>query len=111
METPFRSSLPLPPRRGTERKVFRSGLFRRQSCSREPHAPGLIQPGHHHHSSLIQARAGSDRETLSMNGLIRFSLRNPRAITVFTLTIMLAGAVALTVVPADILPVYRSPAV
>lgn len=46
-----------------------------------------------------------------MNGLIRFSLGNPRAITVLTLTILLAGAVALLVIPADILPVYRSPAV
>src|SRR5437764_5701379 len=46
-----------------------------------------------------------------MNGLIRFALRNPRAITVLTLTIVLLGAVALAVIPADILPVYRSPAV
>ncbi|MDB5309192.1 MAG: mdtC 1 [Gemmataceae bacterium] len=46
-----------------------------------------------------------------MNGLIRFSLRNPRAITVLMLTIVLAGAVALGSIPADILPVYRSPAV
>ena len=29
-----------------------------------------------------------------MNGLIRFSLGNPRAITVLTLTLLLAGAVA-----------------
>jgi multidrug efflux pump subunit AcrB len=46
-----------------------------------------------------------------MNGLIRFSLRNPRAITVLMLTVVLAGGVALAFVPADILPVYRSPAV
>src|SRR6187200_849939 len=46
-----------------------------------------------------------------MNGLIRFSLRNPRAITVLSLTIVLAGLVARAVLPADILPVYRSPAV
>jgi multidrug efflux pump subunit AcrB len=46
-----------------------------------------------------------------MNGLIRFSLRNPRAITVLMLTIVLSGAVALSVIPKDILPVYRSPAV
>jgi multidrug efflux pump subunit AcrB len=46
-----------------------------------------------------------------MHGLIRFSLGNPRAVTVFTLTVVLAGAVALAVIPADILPVYRSPAV
>lgn len=46
-----------------------------------------------------------------MNGLIRFSLRNPRAITVLLLTIVLAGGVALVSIPADILPVYKSPAV
>src|ERR1700677_3624782 len=46
-----------------------------------------------------------------MNGLIRFSLGNPRAVTVLMLTILLAGAVALAAIPADILPVYRSPAV
>src|SRR6187401_2641334 len=46
-----------------------------------------------------------------MNGLIRFSLRNPRAITVLTLTLLLAGSFALLLLPADILPVYRSPAV
>jgi multidrug efflux pump subunit AcrB len=46
-----------------------------------------------------------------MNGLIIFSLRNPRAITVLVLTIVIAGAVSLAVIPADILPVYRSPAV
>jgi multidrug efflux pump subunit AcrB len=46
-----------------------------------------------------------------MNGLIRFSLLNPRAITVLMLTIVIAGAVAVSVVPKDILPVYRSPAV
>ena len=46
-----------------------------------------------------------------MNGLISFSLRNPRAITVLMLTIVIAGAVALALIPADILPVYRSPAV
>src|ERR1700679_403694 len=46
-----------------------------------------------------------------MNGLIHFSLRNPRAVTVLMLTVVLAGAVALAAIPADILPVYRSPAV
>lgn len=46
-----------------------------------------------------------------MNGLIRFSLRNPRAITVLMLTVCLAGSTALALIPADILPVYRSPAV
>src|SRR5580700_8389687 len=46
-----------------------------------------------------------------MNGLIRFSLGNPRAITVMMLTIILCGCVALALVPADILPVYKGPAV
>jgi multidrug efflux pump subunit AcrB len=46
-----------------------------------------------------------------MNGLIRFSLGNPRAITVLMMTVALGGAVALATIPADILPVYRSPAV
>jgi multidrug efflux pump subunit AcrB len=53
-----------------------------------------------------------------MNGLIRFSLRNPRAITVLMLTIVIAGAVVLgaipgtrALIPQDILPVYQSPAV
>src|ERR1044071_5559367 len=46
-----------------------------------------------------------------MNGLIRFSLRNPRAITVLMIAIVLVGVVSLFAIPADILPVYRSPAV
>ncbi|MFT3879698.1 MAG: efflux RND transporter permease subunit [Gemmatales bacterium] len=46
-----------------------------------------------------------------MLSLIRFSLNNPRAITVLTLTIILVGLVALAGIPSDILPVYRSPAV
>jgi multidrug efflux pump subunit AcrB len=46
-----------------------------------------------------------------MNGLIRFSLVNPRATTVLTLTVVIAGAVSLSLIPADILPVYKSPAV
>jgi multidrug efflux pump subunit AcrB len=46
-----------------------------------------------------------------MNGLIRFSLGNPRAVTVLLLTIVLSGMLALAMIPTDILPVYRSPAV
>ena len=46
-----------------------------------------------------------------MNGLIRFALGNPRAITVFVLTVILVGAGAVAVIPRDILPSYRSPAV
>lgn len=46
-----------------------------------------------------------------MNFLIRFSLGNPRAITVLMLTIAIGGAAALGSIPADILPVYKAPAV
>ena len=46
-----------------------------------------------------------------MNGLIRFALGNTRAVTVLMLTVVIAGGAALAVIPADILPVYRSPAV
>ena len=46
-----------------------------------------------------------------MNGLIRFSLRNRRAITVLMLTIVLLGSLSLLSIPMDILPVYNSPAV
>jgi multidrug efflux pump subunit AcrB len=46
-----------------------------------------------------------------MNGLIRFSLGNRRAVTVFVLTIVMISALALVSIPADILPVYKSPAV
>jgi multidrug efflux pump subunit AcrB len=46
-----------------------------------------------------------------MNGLIRFSLGNRRAVTVLMLTIIAVGALALSAVPSDILPTYRSPAV
>ena len=46
-----------------------------------------------------------------MNLLIRFSLGNPRAITVLMLTVAIGGGAALGSIPADILPVYRSPAV
>ncbi len=46
-----------------------------------------------------------------MNGLILFSLGNRRAVTVFILTIVLLGGIALASIPADILPVYKSPAV
>ncbi len=46
-----------------------------------------------------------------MNGLILFSLRNPRAITVLMLTIIILGGLTMSSIPADILPVYRSPAV
>lgn len=46
-----------------------------------------------------------------MNGLINFSLGNPRAITVLVLTIVLLGALSLSQIPSDILPIYRNAAV
>jgi multidrug efflux pump subunit AcrB len=46
-----------------------------------------------------------------MNGLIRASLRNPIAVTVFALTLALLGGLAAIQIPVDILPVFRSPAV
>src|SRR5689334_20321249 len=46
-----------------------------------------------------------------MHGLIRISLRNPIAVTVFALTIALLGGLAAFQIPVDILPVFRSPAV
>jgi multidrug efflux pump subunit AcrB len=48
-----------------------------------------------------------------MNGLIRFSLRNWYAVIVFVLTIIVIGGLILFggMIPVDILPVYRSPAV
>ncbi len=46
-----------------------------------------------------------------MNSLIRFSLGNPRAITVLVVTVALGGMVALGSIPMDILPVYNSPSV
>lgn len=46
-----------------------------------------------------------------MNGLIRASLRNPYAVVVFALTLVVLGALTLTSIPIDILPVFKSPAV
>lgn len=46
-----------------------------------------------------------------MNGLIRASLRNPYAVTVFCLTLVLLGGAAAWFIPVDILPVFKSPAV
>ncbi|OJW06982.1 MAG: acriflavin resistance protein [Planctomycetales bacterium 71-10] len=46
-----------------------------------------------------------------MNGLIRASLRNPHAVVVFCLTLVMLGFVAINLIPIDILPVFRSPAV
>lgn len=46
-----------------------------------------------------------------MNGLIRFSLRNPIAVTVTSAVIVVLGGLAASDIPIDILPVFRSPAV
>src|SRR3954465_992594 len=46
-----------------------------------------------------------------MNGLIRASLRNPHAVSVMCLTLVMLGSVAAYLIPIDILPVFKSPAV
>jgi multidrug efflux pump subunit AcrB len=46
-----------------------------------------------------------------MNGLIRASLNNYRAVTVFVLTIVVIGLIAVASIPIDILPPFKSPAV
>jgi multidrug efflux pump subunit AcrB len=46
-----------------------------------------------------------------MNGLIRASLKNPYAVTVMSLTIVVLGVLCALRVPVDILPVFKSPAV
>ena len=45
-----------------------------------------------------------------MNGLIRASLRNPYAVTVFSLTAVVLGVLCTTMIPVDILPVFKAPA-
>ncbi len=46
-----------------------------------------------------------------MNGLIRASLKNPYAVTVMCFTLVLLGTVSVSLIPIDILPVFKSPAV
>ena len=46
-----------------------------------------------------------------MNGLIRFSLGNWRAVTVFVLTLVVLGTLTVRSIPVDILPAFKSPAV
>ena len=46
-----------------------------------------------------------------MNGLIRASLKNPYAVTVMCLSVLVIGVLTLYRIPIDILPVFRSPAV
>jgi multidrug efflux pump subunit AcrB len=46
-----------------------------------------------------------------MNGLIRASLGNPYAVTVMSLTCIVLGVLSLWIIPIDILPVFKAPAV
>src|SRR5512144_1112752 len=46
-----------------------------------------------------------------MNGLIRFSLGNWYAVVVFVLTIAVLGSLTIWMIPIDILPAFKSPAV
>ncbi|MBS0201840.1 MAG: efflux RND transporter permease subunit [Planctomycetes bacterium] len=46
-----------------------------------------------------------------MNGMIQGSLRNPYAVTVASLTVLILGVLAVFRIPIDILPVFKSPAV
>ena len=46
-----------------------------------------------------------------MNGLIRASLKNPIAVTVMVLALVVLGGLAAYSIPVDILPVFKSPAV
>src|SRR5262249_54035424 len=46
-----------------------------------------------------------------MNGLIRASLGNPHAVAVTSLTLIVLGVLSLNLIPIDILPIFKSPAV
>ena len=46
-----------------------------------------------------------------MNGLIRASLKNPIAVTVMVLALVVLGGLSAYSIPIDILPVFKSPAV
>ena len=43
--------------------------------------------------------------------LVRFALRAPYTVIVGVLTILVLGSFSLTLIPADLLPIYRTPAV
>src|SRR5260370_25130585 len=43
--------------------------------------------------------------------IVKFSLKNPYAISVLAFIIMVVGGVALWTIPVDILPVFKAPAV
>ena len=61
------------------------------------------------HARLDSSPSGADRST--MNGLIRASLKNPIAVTVMVLALVVLGGLAAYSIPVDILPVFKSPAV
>jgi hypothetical protein len=46
-----------------------------------------------------------------MNGMINFSLRNWHAVVVAVLTVVVLGTLTLLMIPVDILPPFKSPAV
>src|SRR5437667_5270759 len=46
-----------------------------------------------------------------MDGLIRFSLRNWHAVVVAVLTVVVLGCLTLVMIPVDILPPFKAPAV
>ena len=43
--------------------------------------------------------------------MVRGALKNPYAVVIGALTVLLLGAVALTRIPTDILPTFKTPAV
>ena len=43
--------------------------------------------------------------------MVRGALRNPHAVIIGVLAVLVLGAVALTRIPTDILPVFKTPAV
>src|SRR5439155_25185605 len=55
--------------------------------------------------------AGSTKGCRSMNGLIRASLKNWHAVIVAVLTVVVLGTLTLLMIPVDILPPFKSPAV
>src|SRR4051812_24990333 len=55
--------------------------------------------------------AGLEGRGAGMNGLIKASLKNPHAVAVMVLTLIVLGGLALVSIPVDILPVFNSPAV
>src|SRR6266705_4683168 len=63
----------------------------------------------------MRARTRAQRAPLpgggSALGLVRFALRNPHAVVVMALTLLLLGVTSFVRTPADILPTFKTPAV